>query len=905
MVVGREDLLRRIETFLGDEGRGVRALMLEGEAGIGKTTLWLEGVECARRRGARVLTTRAVEREATLPFSGLIDLLGPVFDDALHVLPEPQRDALGVALQRRTADSPADELALGLAVRTTLAEAAQPDGILVAIDDEQWLDEPTARTLEFALRRLEGDAAVLLARRTGAGATVLQLEDALPRGCVERIDVGPLGSDALERIVASALDAPASPPELRRIDGWSGGNPYFALELARRLQADPGERRHGVAPAVPPSLQGLLRERLERVPAALQPALLELAAAADLPADALDEDAVSAAAERGLVATEHGRVRFSHPLLRALVYEGASPGRRRKAHRLIADRTTDPDERALHLALASTEANDGAAAELAAAGERATLRGAPGAGAGLLDHAIRLTPTGSRHRAERKLRAAELHYLSGDFDRTRALADELAADLPAGDVRARAVFLQGRLRSDDFAEMRRLFETALAEAEDAALRIEALTELAFAAISSTTFEDARGYAAQALGLAESLGEPALVAQSLSLALFCDDFTGKPVEDAELDRVLRLERAAGNIGADAPSAAIAQILIYAGEVERARPILERSYAAAVEAGDEPGRGVVLYLGFLEWRAGNIARAWEHSQSNDALAWQLGNPQLTAYADFLRAYVLVLRGDVEAAREAIESAGTFAEAAGDRLMLVGVHELHGLLAHSLGDYAAAADAQLASIQLMRELRFREPGVHANYQGAAEALVALDRSDEAEALVEELEELAAALDRVPALAGASRARGFLAAARGDVDEAVAAFERSLEIQSRLPEPFETGRTLLALGSLLRRSQKKSRARVVLEEARATFEQLEAAAWEARANAELARIGGRAARSDGLTPTEDRIAQLVAAGKSNHQIASALVISTRTVEWNLTKVYRKLGVTSRTELAVKLGKR
>jgi DNA-binding NarL/FixJ family response regulator len=137
------------------------------------------------------------------------------------------------------------------------------------------------------------------------------------------------------------------------------------------------------------------------------------------------------------------------------------------------------------------------------------------------------------------------------------------------------------------------------------------------------------------------------------------------------------------------------------------------------------------------------------------------------------------------------------------------------------------------------------------------------------------------------------------------VAAFERSLEIQSRLPEPFETGRTLLALGSLLRRSQKKSRARLVLEEARATFEQLEAAVWEARANAELARIGGRAARSDGLTPTEDRIAQLVAAGKSNHQIASALVISTRTVEWNLTKVYRKLGVTSRTELAVKLGKR
>ena len=264
-IVGREAELAHLQTFIGRPHGEPAALVVEGDAGIGKSTLWLAGVEHARSDGC-VLQARPVESERGLAHVGLGDLFEDVLDQVLPALPPPRRRALEVALLLGDADADAiDPRAVGIATRTALELLAAGGPLLVAIDDLQWLDASSTSALAFALRRLgANDVRLLLARRPVDGAQPSRLEVALGPERIQQLRVGPLSVGAIHRLLRERLGTPFARQTLLRIHERSGGNPFFALELARVLDAD-------VDPLqplpVPETLEELVRARISGLPA--------------------------------------------------------------------------------------------------------------------------------------------------------------------------------------------------------------------------------------------------------------------------------------------------------------------------------------------------------------------------------------------------------------------------------------------------------------------------------------------------------------------------------------------------------------------------------------------------------------------------------------------------------------
>jgi DNA-binding CsgD family transcriptional regulator len=242
---------------------------------------------------------------------------------------------------------------------------------------------------------------------------------------------------------------------------------------------------------------------------------------------------------------------------------------------------------------------------------------------------------------------------------------------------------------------------------------------------------------------------------------------------------------------------------------------------------------------------------------------------------------------------------AEASGETLLLIPNVAVLGFLELSLGN-VTEADAYLSrAIELEQAMGVREPAYFRVVPDAIEALVALGRVDEAESLLEPFEAAGEDLRRAWTIATGGRCRALVVAARGDLDGASAAADEAVRVHDQLPLPFELGRTLLVRGTVERRAKRKREARDTLSTALEIFEGLGAALWAEKARAELARIGGRAPSSMELTPTEARVAELVAAGSTNREAADALFVSVHTIEANLKRIYRKLGIRSRTELA------
>src|SRR6266508_766462 len=264
-IVGREEELGSVYAFLDGAVEGAAGFVLEGEPGIGKSTLWLAAVTGARDRGFLVLSSRPAEAERSLAHIGLGDLFEDVLDDVLPALSVPRRHALEVALLREEAlGDPVDQRALAVAVRSVLQLLSERELILIAVDDVQWLDPSSSSALAFALRRLyENQVLVLLARRLVDGAQPSGLEQALSGECIQRLTVGPLSVGALHRFLRDRLDRPFARQTLLRIHERSGGNPFLALELARLLKAD----SDALQPlAVPETLEELVRARITGLP---------------------------------------------------------------------------------------------------------------------------------------------------------------------------------------------------------------------------------------------------------------------------------------------------------------------------------------------------------------------------------------------------------------------------------------------------------------------------------------------------------------------------------------------------------------------------------------------------------------------------------------------------------------
>ncbi len=889
-MIGRERELERLRAFVSG-GFTPTALVLDGEPGIGKTTLWEAGIAAARERGVAVRVARAGEAEAQLSFAALIDLAGGL---DLGPLPAPQRAALEIALLRREPEgAPPQPHAIGFGLRNALA-AAGPT--LVALDDIQWLDALSGEALAFAARRLHDvPVGFLLARRPGE-ATVL--ERALERGALERVHVGPLDMRATRRLLAERLGLEVAPSVLRRIVDATLGNPLFALEIGRLLAAG------GVGEdlPVPPAVEDLLGTRVSQAPRGARRLLLAVALGSDLPADELEAIApVDVALDAGLLVADGERVRAAHPLLAAAARANARPRERRELHRLLAELTREPEQRALHLALATADPDETLAAEVGRAAASAAARGARPEAVALAEQALRLTPEPSAAggaspgghtpagsatspprgadspRVERLLTLAGYLEVAGERRQVRDLLLGALDALPPGAPRVRAWVMMSDADVHSREEKLEYIERALDEAgKDAELRahVLALKALNTVAEGVERVAEAEAWALEALPAG---GDAALLAQN-ALA-WARSLRGRPLGD------LRVPETAYLVDSPEPVAGLRHS--WRGELAAARSITERYLELAAERGEGVSYAWLrLNLTELELRAGNwdaAARLLDEWADTDD-----GMFLITPTYQRCRALLAVGRGDPAEARRWGEPALEEAAARGYAWPTLEATRALGqaaLLAHE--PELAAAHLRAVWEHTERE-GVDEPGAFPVAGELVEALTELGQLDEANAVTE----------RLKALAGDDHpwAHATLARCEGEHEQAAAAFEA-------LGLRFDAARAQLAHGRALRRARRWRAARDALEGAARTFEALGSPGWAGQAKAELTRVGGRKPRNAGeLTETERQVARLAAAGRSNKEIAQTLFVTVHTVEAHLSNTYAKLGVKTRTQLAAHL---
>ncbi len=457
-IVGREGELQSLAEFFETVPARPAALVLEGEAGIGKSTLWLAGVDAARERGFRVLASRPAEAERGLAFAGLGALFEGVLDEIIALLPPPRRRALEAALLLEETTDAVDPRALGVAVRNGLEILSSDARLLIAVDDIQWLDRSSASALSFALRRLDKPLVLVLARRLGEEIEPSETEQALAPDSIGRLVVGPLSLGAIQRLLRDRLDRRFPRPTLLRIHETSGGNPFYALELARALRPDADPTR---PLPVPQSLERLVSERLAGLPSATR-RTLALASAVGRPSYELfsvagvEDGALDPALSAGIVEHVNGGIRFTHPLLASAVYQELSVSGRRRVHRTLAESVSDPVERTRHLALSAEAPDPDIATALDAAAEVAVGRTAMAAAVELREHALRLTPAEAREDVHRRTIAlARAHLTTANPRRAEALARDVLNRAEAGTPRAEALVLAADLapgiRSQDCA----------------------------------------------------------------------------------------------------------------------------------------------------------------------------------------------------------------------------------------------------------------------------------------------------------------------------------------------------------------------------------------------------------------------------------------------------------------------
>jgi DNA-binding CsgD family transcriptional regulator len=913
-IVGRAAELEVVRAFVREGGRA-RSLLLEGEAGVGKTTLWQAGCDAAAEAGLHVLTARPLAAETGFAFATLADLLAGTHD-VFAELPEPQARALRVALLLEdSAGVPADEHAVGNGLLGVLRSLGTATPLLIAVDDIQWLDAPSARVLAFAAHRLAGEPiALLLALRLESGRKPpLDPDRSLPE--LSRLPVGPLAEDDLHRLLETRLGVVLPRPTLAQVWTMSAGNAFFALELARALGESTSSHIPGEPLPVPSTLQELVGARVQSLPEASREALLLAAALADprveVVSGALGVDArrlLEPAVDGEIAELRDGRVQFSHPLLAAAAYETATVQRRRAAHRRLAELVQSDEERARHLAAACEGPDEAVAAQLERAAHSARARGAPVVAAELAERAARLTPAERAADARRRLSdAAFWVFEAGDARRARDHLEHAFAGAKPGTERALILVRLARVRSydDDIAAARELFLEAIPDAADE----PALEAQAREGAATTSFRlrrylaEAVEHAAAAASLAGRAGRRDLLAEALGTQAVAEAILGRDEAAATTDASLALQPETEERRAmQQPAFTAGVVEFWREDLDGARARFLALIERAAELQDESSLPYLhVMLGQVECVAGNLRAALRHTEDEIEHARQAGQETLVAYLLAVAAWAHAHAGDADATRARAAEALELAErTSGVPAWFFAVSAL-GQLELASGD-ARAAHAHLAPlVAFVREQAMCEPGATWCVVDEVEALTDLGKGDEARELLDWYEANAIRLDRDAARANASRCRGRLDAT-DDVRRALDLFREALDLHGRMPRPVDEGRTLLALGAAQRRAKERRAARETLERARTVLGSAGARLWAERASAELARIGGRAPSAGELTPVERRVAELVAAGRSNREVAATLYLSTRTVEGHLSRVYAKLGVHSRLELVTRL---
>lgn len=919
-VIGRQAELGAIDRFLDLVPTHPCGLILEGDAGIGKTRLWKEGVERGRARGYRVLITRPGRADVQLGFAGLADLLREMDEGTWGRLPAPQRRALGTALLlRETSTKPLDDRAVMAASLTALRMLAEAGPLILAVDDLQWLDAASAQVLEFALRRLEGDPIGTLAtvRTEERPSRSSDLVRTIGEGHAERITLGPLSLGATHELLVSRLDLHPSRPTLVRLHDACGGNPFYALQLGEALRRFGREPTAGEVLPVPRELGVLVGERLAGLSGRTRSTLLVAAALTQPTLTLLGRvsgertvDDIDEAVRAGIVEVTGGDiVRFTHPLLASIHYGAASVSERRAVHLRLAEAMGTKEERARHLALASPGPDAAVAAELDDAARSAAARGASLIAAQLLEQAATLTPPDDRtavHR--RRLEAAAAYFEAGGTILARELLEAALADAAAGNQRAEVLYQLGTTtRAVDGALSFRLLEEAAGEAgADDALRAKIFCALSHWVYAHHAGFDALERAARtAVELAERSGDTGTLAVALGQLGGAQFLRDAEVPTELMEQAMRLEEASGDVRVDedaGPTIRYAEMLFLVGEFVAGRELLERLCERAHAAGQAGVAHPLHLLAYLEFNAGRWDRAEGLARKALDVAAQSGRESEEVGARTALGLVLAGKGDLDSAREQLMRGLRAAERSGrggraPRSGLAMLEMLSGDPEAAWGwiEPAVALIIPLGVVVLRPEVAV-----------AIEALVDAGRLEAAERLLTTFEDVANKHDRRWAIAAAARSRALaLAAEHGRLGEAETHAERAVALGETLPFPVELARALLVLGTVQRRLHRKQRARATLQRALSAFEALPAPIWAARARQELSRVGGRPSYTHELSATEERIAELVANGRSNREIANSLHLSVKTVEWNLSKIFRKFGVRSRTELAAALSAR
>ncbi len=934
-LVGREAERAAVAAFLDAIPAGTaRALVLVGDAGIGKSAIWLQALDDACRRGHRVLRCRPTELEAALPFVSLGDLLEPVIDVPSPMLGPRQRRVLGMALARIEPTEALERLAVARATLALLRGVTADGPTVLAIDDLQWLDAPSASVLGFALRRL-GDhpLGVIATRRSGAVASLLDL-DGLFVGPSSVVPVGPLGVDDIDRLLRERIGLGMPRPRLLELVRISGGNPLFALEVARAAAESPGPSTSTdptdlTVPAartptpgpggtaaftVPDALATLLRHRIAGRSAEAADALLLAAIAAQPTPDLIERAAgtsvgLTESVRAGILESDRERLRFAHPLLAQVVADSALPSQRRAAHRRLAVAATDAEERARHLALGAEGPSETVAQEVETAAATAAARGAPESAAELAEHAARLTsPSDETHRRRRLAKAADHHAAAGDPARAREILEGLIASLEAGHERADLLWQLAGMVGDDLGASIGLCEQALDEVGDAAA-IEGQIHTALGVFTWLAGDLARSvrHIRAAVDAATRAGDDLLLAVSLGELCYAETLLGRSHRAEDMERALELERRLASFPANLrPSFQLGIIRMITDDPDGARPLLQAELDRHLGDGDEATRiGVLFRLTELDLRVGAWAAARRRADEALVVCLRSGIEQEQSVILTMRALVRAHLGDLPTAHADATRALAIAEAAGDHVVAIRARGTLGFIELSRGDPAAALVHLSPAGRELRALDMGELSISAVVHNEAEALVALGRLAEAEEVLGFIERMGRPMSRAWHASVAARGRALVAASRGDEGQARSMIATALEHHRRLPQPFELGRSLLVQGQIERRARQRAQARQALIGALDLFDGLGAPLWAEKAAEELARIPGRGPGGADLTETERRVAELVAGGLSNKEVAAQLFISVRTVEANLSRVYAKLSVRSRTELAIRLGPR
>jgi DNA-binding CsgD family transcriptional regulator len=897
-----DDLIAAVAT--GRSG----ALVLHGEAGIGKTALL--DYAGAQDAGCRVARLAGIEAEADLAFGALHQLCAP-FQDKFARLPQPQRSALQTAFGLSTGPPP-DRLLVGLAVLSLLADVADDRPLLCLVDDAQWLDQVSAQTMAFVARRL-------LAERVGLIFAVREPVPDHPMQDLPRLDLTGLDYPDARALMASVAPTQMDNRIRDRILAEARGNPLALIEFPRHLRAL--QAGGDVGPSDQPPADQVELGFLSRIRAlSPQAQRLLLLAAAEPIGDmallrraaarlAIDLEPAAAEAHASELVTARTMVRFRHPLVRSAAYRYASAAERHQTHRALAEVTDplqDPDRRAWHLARAATMPDEDVAVSLEQAARRAQARGGLAASAAFLDRAAQLTPDPAR-RASRTLAAAQAKSRAGQFSEATALLDAIGLQPLEPHEDAHAKLVRGQI----------LFSSRSASA-GLALLLEAAEQLETAdpALAAQTYRDAL-YAALTAGRLP--GDTGLE-QVASAILAMRQPTDRSRSDLLLDGAARV--VAEGYAAGVPALRQALAAYRAGPIPSDEGLGWLPLACRVahtvwdfetwsalsqsllDLTADAGALAILPTALLlrlsnRIYAGDLATA-------DALAAQAATLGEATGSNFFARYCALVvapwRGEEARVRQAIDAITEDLALRGEGKVLTATEWAAAVLYNGLGRHEEAFAAATKGSAYPQEMGLASWSV----VELAEAATRLGRHDDAARAARYIGEMAAASPTDWALGTAA----YVSALVADGPAAERRYREAIERLERVDVRLIAARVQLLYGEWLRREGRSADARRRLESAHELLVQIGATGFAERARRELAAAGvavagptpARKSTLASLTDQEDQIARLAADGLTNPQIGSMLFLSAHTVEWHLRKVYGKLGIHSRREIAAKL---